>query len=73
MAVVKSNAYGHGLVRVAHLYEQLGVNSLGVALPGRRDYLTQVWNFATYCSFRGGANGTDSGVAGMGPGIYCSF
>ena len=33
MAVVKSNAYGHGLVRVASLYEQLGVNSLGVALP----------------------------------------
>ena len=33
MAVLKSNAYGHGLVRVAHLYEQLGVNSLGVALP----------------------------------------
>jgi len=32
MAVVKSNAYGHGLVRVAHLYEQLGVFSLGVAL-----------------------------------------
>ena len=32
MAVVKSNAYGHGLVRVAHLYEQLGVNTLGVAL-----------------------------------------
>ena len=32
MAVVKSNAYGHGLVRVAHLYEKLGVNSLGVAL-----------------------------------------
>ena len=32
MAVVKSNAYGHGLVRVAHLFEQLGVNSLGVAL-----------------------------------------
>ena len=32
MAVVKSNAYGHGLVRVSHLYEQLGVNSLGVAL-----------------------------------------
>ena len=33
MAVVKSNAYGHGLVKVANLYEQLGVNSLGVALP----------------------------------------
>ena len=33
MAVVKSNAYGHGLVRVANLFEQLGVNSLGVALP----------------------------------------
>ena len=33
MAVLKSNAYGHGLVRVAHLYEQLGVNSIGVALP----------------------------------------
>ena len=32
MAIVKSNAYGHGLVRVARLYEQLGVNSLGVAL-----------------------------------------
>ena len=32
MAVVKSNAYGHGLVRVSHLYEKLGVNSLGVAL-----------------------------------------
>ena len=32
MAVVKSNAYGHGLVRVSHLYEQLGVHSLGVAL-----------------------------------------
>ena len=32
IAVVKSNAYSHGLVRVSHLYEQLGVNSLGVAL-----------------------------------------
>ena len=31
IAVVKSNAYGHGLVRVARLYEKLGVNSLGVA------------------------------------------
>ncbi|MBS1256536.1 MAG: Alanine racemase 1 [Deltaproteobacteria bacterium] len=32
MAVVKSNAYGHGLIKVAQLYEKLGVNSLGVAL-----------------------------------------
>jgi alanine racemase len=32
MAVVKSNAYGHGMVRVAKLYEKLGVNCLGVAL-----------------------------------------
>ena len=32
MAVVKSNAYGHGLVKVAQLYEKLAVNCLGVAL-----------------------------------------
>ena len=32
MAVVKSNAYGHGMLRVAKLYEKLGVNCLGVAL-----------------------------------------
>ena len=32
MAVVKSNAYGHGLLKVAQLYEKLGVNCLGVAL-----------------------------------------
>ena len=32
MAVVKSNAYGHGMLRVAQLYEKLGVNCLGVAL-----------------------------------------
>ena len=32
MAVVKSNAYGHGLLKVAQFYEKLGVNCLGVAL-----------------------------------------
>jgi len=32
MAVVKSNAYGHGMLRVAKFYEKLGVNCLGVAL-----------------------------------------
>ena len=32
MAVVKSNAYGHGMLRVAQLYETLGVNCLGVAM-----------------------------------------
>lgn len=32
MAVVKSNAYGHGMLKVAQLYEKLGVNCLGVAL-----------------------------------------
>ena len=32
MAVVKSNAYGHGMLMVAQLYEKLGVNCLGVAL-----------------------------------------
>ncbi len=32
MAVVKANAYGHGLLRVAQFYEKLGVNCLGVAL-----------------------------------------
>ena len=31
LAVVKANAYGHGLLKVAQLYESLGVNSLGVA------------------------------------------
>ncbi len=32
MAIVKANAYGHGLVKIAQLYEKLGVNCLGVAL-----------------------------------------
>ena len=32
MAVVKSNAYGHGMLRVAQFYEKHGVNCLGVAL-----------------------------------------
>ncbi|MBC8258993.1 MAG: alanine racemase [SAR324 cluster bacterium] len=32
MAVVKSNAYGHGLIRVAKFYEELAVDCLGVAL-----------------------------------------
>ena len=32
MAVVKANAYGHGMLKVAQLYEELGVNCLGVAL-----------------------------------------
>ena len=32
MAVVKANAYGHGLVRVAQHYESLGVEWLAVAL-----------------------------------------
>ena len=32
MAVVKANAYGHGILKVAQLYEELGVNCLGVAL-----------------------------------------
>ncbi|HIO84552.1 MAG TPA: alanine racemase [Deltaproteobacteria bacterium] len=32
MAVVKANAYGHGLLKVAQFYEKLGVNCLGVAL-----------------------------------------
>lgn len=31
LAVVKANAYGHGLVPVARLYETLGVDGLGVA------------------------------------------
>jgi alanine racemase len=32
MAVVKANAYGHGLIPVAHFYEQAAVDMLGVAL-----------------------------------------
>ena len=32
MAVVKSNAYGHGLLEVSKFLEKQGVNSLGVAL-----------------------------------------
>ena len=32
MAVLKANAYGHGMLKVAQLYEELGVNCLGVAL-----------------------------------------
>ena len=32
MAVVKANAYGHGLVPVARFYEQSSVDILGVAL-----------------------------------------
>lgn len=31
LAVLKANAYGHGLVPVARLYERLGVEQLGVA------------------------------------------
>jgi alanine racemase len=31
LAVLKANAYGHGLVPVARLYERLGVDHLGVA------------------------------------------
>jgi len=32
MPVLKANAYGHGLVRVAQLYEELKADSLGVAV-----------------------------------------
>src|SRR4030067_1873190 len=32
MTVLKANAYGHGLVRVAQLYEELGADYLGVAV-----------------------------------------
>lgn len=32
MAIVKANAYGHGLVRVAQLYEELNTDYLGVAV-----------------------------------------
>ena len=32
-AVVKANAYGHGLIEAARLYEKLGVEWLAVALP----------------------------------------
>jgi alanine racemase len=28
MAIVKANAYGHGLIRVAQLYQELGVDYL---------------------------------------------
>ena len=33
MAVVKANAYGHGLIEAARLYEKLGVEWLAVAVP----------------------------------------
>ena len=32
MAIVKANAYGHGLVRVAQLYQELNADYLGVAV-----------------------------------------
>jgi len=32
MAIVKANAYGHGLIRVAQLYQELGADYLGVAV-----------------------------------------
>ena len=32
MAVVKANAYGHGLVPVARFYQQSSIDMLGVAL-----------------------------------------
>ena len=32
MPILKANAYGHGLVRVAHLYEELKADYLGVAV-----------------------------------------
>jgi alanine racemase len=32
MAVVKANAYGHGLVRAARLYQSLGADCIGVAV-----------------------------------------
>ncbi len=32
MPILKANAYGHGLVRIAQLYEELGVDYLGVAV-----------------------------------------
>ena len=32
MAIVKANAYGHGLIRVSQLYQELGVDYFGVAV-----------------------------------------
>ncbi len=32
MPILKANAYGHGLVRIAHFYQELGVDYLGVAV-----------------------------------------
>ena len=32
MAIVKANAYGHGLIRVAQLYQELGADYFGVAV-----------------------------------------
>jgi alanine racemase len=33
LCIVKGNAYGHGSVRMAQLFEELGVDYLGVAIP----------------------------------------
>jgi len=33
LAVVKGNAYGHGAIPMAHLFQSLGVDYLGVAIP----------------------------------------
>lgn len=42
MPVLKANAYGHGLVRVAQLMEQLGADSLGVAVLEEGILLRQI-------------------------------
>ena len=41
MAVVKSNAYGHGILEIAKLFEKLKVHSLGVALLEEGIYLRE--------------------------------
>ena len=41
MAVVKSNAYGHGLLEIAKFFEISNVDSLGVAIVEEGIYLNE--------------------------------
>ena len=65
MAVVKANAYGHGLVRVAQHYESLGVEWLAVALLEEGVTLRVMpVPFTRYCS-----GVTISGKSALAPAI----
>jgi alanine racemase len=50
MPVLKANAYGHGLVRVAQLYEKLEADYLGVAVV-EEEFFYARWELKCQYSF----------------------